>query len=243
LALAGGLAGAQERDSLGALVSRPEFSPLLSAISPFLIPKVIADGYRLKEFIRSEEFALVRARVGDLKAVDVLFDRAMTLSWNNLHEALLITFTGVMDHRNVGVRLPLVGELLWVPLTSEFEEDFKARVRALPSLLYDDTPPGAAGDRDKLQHFFGSALLAFVSGSASAAERAGNFVEWGEELFIVGGVYDDRDLRANRQGQRFARRLSDDDRARPSAFLVAAPAPHEAVTAPPDSVHVPPEAP
>ena len=235
----------QQRDSAAVRSLREEFSPLLSGIAPFLLPKIVADGYRLKEFIRSEEFAEMRSAGGDRRAVDAIFDRAMALSWNNAHEALLITFFGVMDHKKFGVRVPLLGEFLWVPLTSEFEDDFRARVRALPSRLYDDTPAGSYGDRDKLQHFFGSALLTYVTGSASAAERAGYFIEWGEDMFIVGGVYDERDLRANRQGQLFARRLSEDDAARPSPFFVASPVPdrrsRQAVS--PDSIHVAPEAP
>jgi hypothetical protein len=237
----------QERDTTAFRSLREEFSPLLSGIAPFLLPKIVADGYRLKEFIRSEEFAGIRSAAGDRRAVDAIFDRAMTLSWNNVHEALLITFFGVMDHKKFGVRMPLLGEFLWVPLTSEFEEDFRARVRALPSRLYDDTPQGAYGDRDKLQHFFGSALLSYVTGSAAAAERVGYFIEWGEDLFIVGGVYDERDLRANRQGQEFARSLSEDDAVNPSTFFVATPVPAPGSrprrAVPPDSIHVAPEAP
>jgi hypothetical protein len=238
-------ASGQERDTTAIRSLREEFSPLLSGIAPFLLPKIVADGYRLKEFIRSEEYAGIRSAAGDRFAVDAIFDHAMALSWNNVEEALLITFFGVMDHRKFGVRVPLLGEFLWVPLTSEFDDDFRTRVRALPSRLYEDTPAGTYGDRDKLQHFFGSSLLTYVTGSAAAAERVGFFIEWGEDLFIVGGVYDERDLRANRQGQLFARALSEDDAARPSAFLVATPVPDHRTrrAVPPDSIHVVPEAP
>lgn len=210
------------------LPGRDRAPDLLSAISPFLIPKIVQDGHRLKEYIRSGEFAGERKAHGDLYAVDLLFDTALKASWENPYEALLITFVAVMDHRTFGVRLPLLGELLWFPLTSEFSEDFAARVAALPSRLYPDTPPQAGGDRDKLQHFFGSALLTYLTESPAAAERAGEFVEWGEGQFIVGGVYDERDLRANRQGQQFALRLLADPAALPSRSLGA----------PPDTMHV-----
>ena len=217
--LGGFTAHAQDTLSVPSLPPRDREPDLLAALSPFLFPKIVQDGHRLKEYIRSAEFAESRNTRGDLYAVDLLFDGALRSSWNNPDEALLITFVAVMDHRTFGVRLPVVGELLWFPLTSEFNEEFSARVAALPSRLYPDTPPTPAGDRDKLQHFFGSALLTFLTESPDAAERVGLFVEWGERLFIVGGVYDERDLRANRQGQRFARRLLADPAALPSVSL------------------------
>jgi hypothetical protein len=121
-----------------------------------------------------------------------------------------------MDHRRVGVSVSGLGPLLWLPLTAEFEEDFEARIARLPSALYPDSPPGPAGDRDKLQHFFGSAFLTFFSESVETADEAGRFVEWGEGAFIVDGMSDDRDLRADRHGQDFGLRLRADPSALPS---------------------------
>jgi hypothetical protein len=190
---------------------------VVTVLAPLFIPKFIADAAYLKSTIPGEEFQRVRREAGDPAAVDTLFALAKDLSWGNLYAALLITTVAVMDHRRVGVDLPLLGELLWFPLTSEFEEEFRARVAALPSALYADSPRG--GDRDKLQHFFGSAFIALLSESANAADRTGEFVEWGEEEFIVGGTADDRDARANREGQRFALRLLTDPFARPSQYL------------------------
>jgi hypothetical protein len=151
--------------------------------------------------------------------VDAVFVRARELSWGNLYEALLISALATFDHRRFGVDAPALGPLFWFPLTSEFEEDFQARLKALPSRLYADTPVDPAGDRDKLQHFFGSAFVAAVSESREAAGRVGDFVEWGEERFIVGGINDERDARANRQGQEFGLRILTDGGARPSQFL------------------------
>jgi hypothetical protein len=122
-----------------------------------------------------------------------------------------------MDHNKFGVRIPFVGPLLWVPLTSEFREEFQDRLKALPSQLYPDTPP--EGDRDKLQHFFGSALVTYITESREAGERVGYFIEWGEDKFIVGGVMDERDMRANRQGQQFGLHLLEDTSTRPSDFF------------------------
>jgi hypothetical protein len=215
--------GGQDDSTAVGLLPRIRSSRFLAFLSPLVLPKLVGDGARMKAFVRSEEFASIRKRVGDRRAVDFLFRTALNLSWDNTFEALLITFVAVMDHRNVGIRLPLIGNAVWVPLTSEFEDDFLARIKALPSDLYADLPPGAGGDRDKLQHFFGSALMTYVSESDDAAARVGDFIEWGEDRFIVGGVNDPRDKRANAEGRRFARALLDDPDALPSAILGTSP--------------------
>ena len=202
------------------LPSRGQVPAVLTFLSPLLIPKVFQDCYRLREYVRSGELARIRSAYGDLYAVDCVFDRAMRLSWNNVYEALVVSAFALMDHHRVGVRIPLLGAVLWFPLSSEFEEEFRARVDSLPSHLYPDTPPGREGDRDKLQHFFGSAFLTAITESPDGADRFGLFIEWGEELFIVGGVNDDRDVRANREGQRFGQRLLPDPAARPSRFFM-----------------------
>ena len=179
--------------------------PVVSFFAPLIFPKILQDDYLLREYIRSEGFAHYRATRGDLAGVDAIFQKAVRLSWGNIYEALLISLLGTMDHRRVGVRVPLLGLIVWLPLTSEFQEDFDARLKALPSRMYADSP--REGDRDKLQHFFGSAFLTFLFESAEGAQSVGDFVEWGEDSFIEGGEYDQRDARANVQGQRFGLRL------------------------------------
>ena len=209
---------------------RNSIQDAISFFAPLVFPKVIQDGYRLKEYVVSEELAAVRREQGDPSAVDAIFERALTLSWNNCYEALLISFVATMDHRRFGIRLPVLGPLLWAPLTSEFPEEFTGRVRALPSKLYVDTPADATGDRDKLQHFFGSAFLTYIFESSEVAERFGTFVELGEEAFIVDGVLDERDFRANRQGAEFGLRLLEEESTRPSSFLRLVTGPQAPVT-------------
>jgi hypothetical protein len=190
-----------------------------SFFAPLVFPKVIQDDALLKEYVRSDEFARLRREAGDLCAVDALFTEAMRLSWNNAYEALFITLLATMDHRRFGVKVPLLGPLLWVPLTAEFPDEFQRRIDALPRRLYDDSPVRGAGDRDKLQHFFGSAFITYLFESRAAAERMGEFIEWGEEQVIVDGSLDERDFRANRQGQQFGLRLLEEKGTLPSAFF------------------------
>lgn len=198
---------------------RDEVPVIVSFFAPFFFPKIIQDDFQLKEYIRSNAFAELKVTNGDLHAVDAIFDKAMRLSWNNIYEALLISFVATMDHSKFGVKIPLLGPLLWVPLTSEFDDEFTSRVNALPSKLYDDSPPGRIGDRDKLQHFFGSAFLAYVFESRDAAQRIGEFIEWGEDKVIVDGALDERDFRANTHGQDFGLKLLEDENVLPSMFF------------------------
>jgi hypothetical protein len=219
IALAAIHSGSEGQTQLPPIPGHERAPAVLRFISPLLVPKVLQDCYLLREYVRSGELSSARAAYGDLYAVDLVFDRAMLLSWDNVYEALLVSAFALMDHHRFGVRLPLIGFVLWFPLTSEFTGEFSARVDSLPARLYADTPPGRGGDRDKLQHFFGSAFLTALTESASGADRFGLFIEWGEALFIVGGVDDDRDVRANRQGQRFALELLADPGTRPSKFF------------------------
>ena len=223
---------------------QPNFPPrhkvpeLVSFFAPILFPKIIQDDYQLKAFIRSEEFAAFRKKYGDLNTVDEIFHEAMGLSWNNAYEALFLALVATMDHSKFGVRFPILGPLLWVPLTSEFADEFRARISALPRQLYADSPRDVIGDRDKLQHFFGSAFLTYVFESREPAERIGEFIELGEEAVIVDGVLDERDIRANRHGQEFGLRLLQDKTTLPSRFFQFALAQHDSQTViVPDSAH------
>jgi len=183
------------------------------------VPKLLQDIGQLREYIQSDEFASFRRRYGDVRAVDALFHRAMKLSWNNAYEALFISMFATIELRRLGINLPFLGPLLWFPLTPEFEDEFWVRVSALPRKLYADTPRGETGDRDKLQHFFGSAFLAYVFESGDGADRVGNAIEMGEREFVVGGAADERDVRANKQGQEFGLHLLHDKSLHPSLFL------------------------
>jgi hypothetical protein len=116
----------------------------------------------------------------------------------------------------------VLGPVLWFPLSSEFPEEFDARLAALPRRVYADSPPG--GDRDKLQHFFGSAYAALLTESEESAALMGEFVEWGEERFVVEGTADPRDARANAQGRSFGNALLLDPLLLPSGFFDPPPA-------------------
>jgi len=193
-----------------------EQSPF-SALLVWYPPLFIVNGIELKNFVRSRTFARIRRELGDPRAVDAIYVRAMELTGHNTGVSLLLATVATFDHYLVGIRVPLLN--LFLPLSNESYEDFSARVRNLPASLYADTPEGGHGDRDKLQHFFGSAFVSFAFESDGAAERVGDFIEFGEDLAIVDGVLDSRDRRANTQGSRFGTALLENNRRYPSEFL------------------------
>lgn len=194
-----------------------DVNPLFESAAMFLLPKVLQDGYLLKEYVGSAEFQDVRHRCGDAAAVDILFRRALRASWNNPYVTLTIVTIAILDHRKFGIVVPVLGPLIWFPLTSEFADEFAVRHAALPSRMFPDTPVG--GDKDKLQHFFGSALLAIVTGSTGAVDRTGEFIEWGEDRFVVEGTVEERDVEANRRGAMFGLRFLEDRSVLPSLYM------------------------
>ena len=200
-----------------------EVPAIVRFFAPLFPPKLLNDAFALRAYVRGDGFARVRREQGDRAAVDSLYTEAFGLSWGNTGEALLLCLAATLDHRRVGVELPLAGALLWFPLTSEFPDEFDARVAALPLRPFADSP--AAGDRDKLQHFFGSAYAALVSESEGSARDIGDFVEWGEERFVVDGAADPRDVLANARGRAFGLALLGDPLLLPSGFLDRAPRP------------------
>ncbi len=203
----------------------PRFAPLdpipeiVSFFAPFFFPKLFNDVQSLRLYIQGEQFSEFRRTYGDARSLDAIFYKAVRLSWNNIYEALFISLIATLDHRTVGIDLPIIGPILWFPLTSEFPEEFQHRVTALPDHIYHDSPSGPAGDRDKLQHFFGSAFVTYISERTEQAEAMGAFIEVWEERIVVDGALDDRDMRANRQGQLFGAALLQGGPTRPSRFL------------------------
>jgi hypothetical protein len=203
-------------DSLLPFFQFDDPSPL-SCLEEYFPPLFIQHGIELKSFIRSKNFRLIRERFGDVRAVDAIYIRAMQMTNNNTAMALLMSTIACFDHQFVGINVPIIS--LCFPLSNESDQEFARRVKRLPARLYPDSPTGEAGDRDKLQHFLGSAFLTVVFESRDATMRFGDFVEEGEAALIVGGIDDDRDRRADYQGGEFGLALLDDNHRLPSEFL------------------------
>ena len=184
--------------------------------SSSLLPDLFQHQVQLKEFIRDPHFYVLRKSYGDTLAVDAIYDRAMLLADGNVKEALWISLFSVMDHRSLGFRIPLLGTVR-IPLTFESDSSFKLRRTNLPKRVLNDL--NKTTDKDKLQHFFGSAFLAFETNSDSFVEWIGNLLEIGENKFVVDGNDDPRDRLANAKGREFGLRLLKDETVLPSDIL------------------------
>ncbi len=167
-------------------------------------PQIITDTKRIRDYIRDDRFQTLRLRCGEIRAVDGIYLKSLKISDYDIGRALFLSLMAVLEHQKVDVKMPVLSSVA-LPLTFEEDSLFKARLAHLPSRLYPDTPP--EGDRDKLQHFFASAYLSYATESPDLARTSGNFVEWGEARFIVGGADDPRDKRSNKQGEAFGRDL------------------------------------
>jgi hypothetical protein len=182
--------------SLDAVRHASEHSILL----PFslLIPTGLREGYDMRDFIASPEFAAFDSSNAPEVVFDEIYYSALEYAHGNLGEALLSAAFGSIEHEYIPIAF--FGSEIRIPLTSEDHQRFVVRWSHIPSHLYHTTEV----DRDKLQHFFASAWLKESLGMDWLARVAGKMVEVGESLFVVGGSEDPRDLHANHDGIHFA---------------------------------------
>jgi len=188
-------------------------------ISNTFTPQIVIDTRTIREYIRDERFQILRVRCGDIRAVDAIFLKSLQIAEYNIARALFLSLMAVLEHRNVDLEIPILKSLK-IPLTFEEDSIFFARIKHLPAQLYSDSPKNEIGDRDKLQHFFASAYLTYAAEAPQLTRSAGDFVEWGEAKFVVGGADDPRDKRANQQGERFGRDLLVIKTLLPSDYLI-----------------------
>lgn len=189
------------------------FESLITLFPPFLLQNIS----ELKSFIRNDEFLNLKKQNGDVAAVDSIYWKANELTRGNIGISLLICAIATLDHYTLGIKIPLIN--LYIPLTNETKEEYRKRTANLPTHFYSNSPSYPYGDRDKLQHIFGSAFLIYVFESESLAERYSLFVEKFEDRYIKDGNYDLRDMEANKDGQRFGWLLMKNKDAKPSDVL------------------------
>ena len=175
-------------------------------VSDIFTPQIVIDTKEIREYVRDARFKELMKRCGDMRAVDGIYLKALRIAEYHIGRALFLSMMAVLEHQKVALKVPIVNSLQ-LPLTFEEDSLFKVRVQNLPSRVYQDSPEGAEGDKDKLQHFFASAYLGYASESPDLVRTTGNLVEWGEASFVVGGADDPRDKRANRHGEAFGRDL------------------------------------
>lgn len=177
-----------------------------TVLSEIFTPQIMIDTKHIRQYILDERFQVLRNRCGDMRTIDAIYLKSLKIADYNIARALFLSFMAVLEHRTVDVKMPIVSPLK-VPLTFEKDSVFFARMKHLPTHVYSDSPTTHEGDRDKLQHFFGSAYLSYASEAPGFTRAIGDFIEWGEPIFVVGGTDDPRDKYANKQGESFGRDL------------------------------------
>jgi hypothetical protein len=200
-----------ERDStiLAPLLAGPlEAGPL-----DLLLPDLLRQGYQTRAWVR-DSLPLPGGLLDDLDRMDMIYLRAMNEAGGDIGAALFASLIATFEHRKIPFTFGLS-----LPLTLESSAAFDRRVDRLPRRLFADKPEG--DDRDKLQHFFASAWLAYALDNGTFADIIGLGVEIGEDTFIAGGANDRRDVRANRLGHLFVELLREYPRAVPSVMFRA----------------------
>ena len=190
-----------------------------TVLSEIFTPQIILDTKHIRQYILDERFQVLRKRCGDMRAIDAIFLKSLMIADYNIARALFLSLMAVLEHREVDFKIPILSSLK-VPLTFEKDSIFFARIKHLPTHVYSDSPITPEGDRDKLQHFFGSAYLSYASEAPQLTRTVGDIIEWGEAKFIVNGTDDPRDNRVNKHGESFGRDLLVVTTLLPSDYLI-----------------------
>lgn len=188
---------------------------VLSIVNYLFFPKGIVEGYTLRDDILSDEYSSLPSgtKQNDRQRFDAIYEDAFFLCRGDVKAAILASLLGVFEHKTIPVNF--FGTRIDIPLSLESSDRFDERVKRLPVHLYNDT----ISDGDKLQHFFISAYLKKLLGSGLLVKALGELVEIGEDIFIIGGANDRRDVVANTDGIRFATTASADSVSSPSTML------------------------
>jgi len=183
-----------------------------------LTPGIFRDVRKLRNYIRSGEYAGKIAVHGDLYAMDDIYQKALDIEEGCIQDALFVSALAVVDHKKLELHFPL-NITIPVPLTLESDTLFNARLRNLPAHIYPDSPRDWFGDKDKPQHFFGSAYLTYLLRSREIADFIGKAIEQGESIGGLEGAGDPRDVRSNRHGQDFGMALLRNPTMKPSDII------------------------
>lgn len=213
---ASGTSPAAGDTSRSALPPLPEWS-IARALRSLLYPAELVVMLDLRDAIRALPEREAATREEDVRRLDLLYAMALRGAEGDARVALLALTWATLPYRRFPATVPLLGWTVIVPVSTESEEHFAARLRRLPARLFLTTP--ASGDRDKLPHFFGSALLQLVLNNPDVADTVGELVEWLESVFKLEGSRDERDIVANRLGIAFALQLQQRRDVRPSELF------------------------
>ena len=171
---------------------------------------------QISEFIASDTFLSLKEEEGELRSIDTLYLMSLTLTQNNIQEALLALTFAVVPYKHVPIQFLVKIDY---PLLSADDSIYKKKNRNLPKNFLEDSPTNDFGDKDKLAHFFGNAFVAYISEVFDLTTAIGYFVEVFEENFTPENHIDLRDLKVNKLGEAFGKSLKKDQTLLPSFFI------------------------
>jgi hypothetical protein len=174
----------------------------------------------LTVFIASDYFALLHERTGDLALVDTIYIHALELTGSDHYDALLTaTFTAI-PYNKIPIVFPLLHFKINAMLPCMPDSVYLKKNAHLPKSLLFDSPKDDFGDKDKIAHFFGNALLGYALYLFDISKFFGIFVEEFESAFEVQNSVDKRDLLVNKLGYAFGQSLREDKSRMPSEFFL-----------------------
>ena len=157
-----------------------------AALTPFRLPLQMYFE-EIRDFILSLEFSKIKSE-SNTQAIDELWKKAMEI---DAYDEILATNLLVYGVYYGGGKIPY-----------ETDEERNKRVNAIPNSIYDNDEND---NRDKLQHFFGSAN-SFLRYGRSLTLTAGEIKEFMDKM-VKGSKYDPGDIKANIKGVEFGLHL------------------------------------
>ena len=206
-----------------ALYNRDEYKEkklLWYGIGDRIVPEVIMNTYKMRDFISSEYFFEFKKSNGDMRSVDEIYNYAFWLTDGDIPQALFISTFSTLPYKSTPAKLPLINIDIMFYFSLESESNFKKRFNNLPSHFLSDSPKDSFGDKDKLPHYFGSAYLSYVTNLKSVPKYVGYMIEVGEAIFKLEGFFDERDVKMNLLGADYGLALLCNYKCMPSQYII-----------------------
>lgn len=173
------------------------------------VKDIFVESGKVMEYIASDQFSNINVN-NELAKIDSIFSFALLQADSNISDALLFAAIGTIPYVEFPVETPIFNIRIRFLIFNKIDYlIFNKKMKNLPAKLFEDSPIGEFGDKDKLTHFFISAFLAY-SLTEKISLGLGKFVEAFENDFKIDGKEDERDLKMNYLGVEFGNRLKDE---------------------------------
>jgi hypothetical protein len=188
-------------------------------VGDIIVPEIIMNTYKTRDFISSDYFFKFKNNNGDMKAIDEIYNYAFWLTDGDIPQTLFIVTFSTLPYKNTPAKLPLINLDIMFYFSLESDSNFKKRYNNLPSHFLSDSPENSFGDKDKLPHYFGSAYLSYITNLKIVPKYVGYMIEFGEAFFNLDGYCDERDVKVNLMGASYGLALLLNYKCMPSEYI------------------------